>query len=257
MKRRREPLAVKVTSAYMLTANMRRITFQGDALAKFPEDSQGAHIKLLFNKADAQRPIMRTYTIAAQRPQLNEIDVDFMLHDTAENGADEGIAAPWARRAQVGDDILIAGPGPANLINTDAEYFLLAGDMTALPALTVNLQSLPANVQGTAFIEVLSEADKQALAKPQGVDIHWVVNPHPGAEDSPLFKAIENTILPNASLAVWVACEFKTMRKIRQYLKKEQNIAKDHQYISSYWKKGNTEDQHKVLKREDAQQKEV
>ena len=53
------------------------------------------------------------------------------------------------------------------------------------------------------------------------------------------------------SLSVWSACEFKTMKKIRHYLKVIREVEKSHLYISSYWKKGNTEEQHKVARMKD------
>ena len=193
---------------------------------------------------------MRTYTVAEQRSAPNEIDVDFMLH-TGTDGASHGIAAPWSLITQADDEISLFGPGPAKFINTDAECFLLAGDMTALPALTANLKLLPANARGKAFIEILSEDDKQDLKQPENVEIIWVVNDAPGSDESPLFHAIEQADWQEGKLSVWVACEFKTMKKIRQYLKVDREVEKSHLYISSYWKKGNTEEEHKVLKQAD------
>jgi NADPH-dependent ferric siderophore reductase len=255
VKNKRATKELTVTSAFNLTPNMRRITLQGTALSSFPKDAEGAYIKLLFSQLGNIKPTLRTYTIAQQRYELNEIDVDFMLHN---NSLDHGIAASWSRSVQVGEEISIAGPGSANFINSEAEYFFLAGDMTALPALAANLKRLPQNARGQVFIEILSEADQQNLIKPENIEIHWIVNNNPGADESPLFHIIKQAelpnVLPHGKLAAWVACEFKTMKKIRQYLKFELGVEKSHLYVSSYWKKGNTEEQHKVVKQQDAKQ---
>lgn len=253
--KRRAPKTLSVKSATYLTPNMRRVTLQGEALASFPENSEGAYVKLLFNQAGNDKPSMRTYTVAEQRSEQNEIDVDFMLH-TSHDGSAHGIAAPWSLSVQQGDEISVAGPGPAKFINTDAEYFLLAADMTALPALTANLKRLPVDAQGQVFIEILSEADKQNLAKPDKVEIVWVINDDPGSDKSPLYYSIKQAEPQIDKLAAWVACEFKTMRKIRQYLKTECGIEKSHLYISSYWKRGDTEEQHKIVKQDDTNQTE-
>lgn len=252
-KNRRVPKIVKVKSARHLTPNMRRVTLHGEALADFPEHSVGAYIKLLFNQAGNTKPAMRTYTIAEQRSEQNEIDVDFMLHTSSDNAV-HGIAAPWSLSALPGDEITLSGPGPAKFVNTDAEYFLLAADMTALPALTENLRRLPETAKGQVYIEILTDEDKQDLPKPEKVQINWVVNHDPGSDESPLFHEIARLDRQDHNLAAWVACEFKTMKKIRQHLKVEIGIEKTHLYISSYWKKGNTEEQHKIVKRDDAQQ---
>lgn len=251
MKSRRVARKLTVKSAINLTANMRRVTLEGDDLANFPAESEGAYIKLMFDQAGSDKPAMRTYTVSGQRSAQNEIDVDFMVHGA--NGVADGIAAPWSLKATVGETISLFGPGPAKFINTDAKRFLLAADMTALPALTANLKLLPDNARGKVFIEILSEADKQDLPKPENVELIWVINDAPGSDASPLFQAIEQSEWQVGSVAVWVACEFKTMKKIRQYLKVDRGVEKSHLYISSYWKKGNTEEEHKVAKQADAE----
>ena len=47
-KYKRIPKTLTVKSASYLTPNMRRVTLQGDALKNFPENSEGAVIKMLF-----------------------------------------------------------------------------------------------------------------------------------------------------------------------------------------------------------------
>lgn len=230
---------------------MRRITLYGKGLENFPEDADGAYVKLIFPSKSGNKPALRTYTIANQRYQDNEIDIDFVIHKDIQGKA-TGIAAPWALAAKPGDEITVAGPGPAGLINFDADYFLMAADMTALPALAANLKRLPDGVEGHACIEILSEKDIQELKKPENVNISWIVNDRPGSDESPLYHNLANISLPRNRIAAWAACEFITMKKIRSYLKDELGLGKSHRYTSSYWKLGNTEEQHKIAKQLDA-----
>ena len=251
LKAKRPPRVLTVKSTVFLTPNMRRITLGGDALTNFPTDSEGAHIKLLFEQGGLDRPAMRTYTIAQQRSAQNEIDIDFMLHDS-KKGKEHALAAPWSLAAKPGDTMSIFGPGLASNISLDADYFLLAADMTALPALTVSMKTLPDNAKGKVLIEILSEEDKQTLAHPEGIEIVWVINDDPGSDASPLYHAIEQADWPEGRVAGWVACEFKTMKKIRHYLKGERGLEKSQLYISSYWKRGDTEEQHNLAKQADS-----
>lgn len=238
------PRTLDVIRAEYLTPNMRRITLGGAAMTAFPQAQESAYIKLIFPKDGAEKPLLRTYTISQQRDC--EIDVDFALHDV------EGPASVWARQARVGDQILVGGPGPKKLINHDADWFLFAGDMTSLPAITVNLSQLPIDARGYAVIEVTTEADIQSLTKPDAVELHWVINPHPQSKSSPLLDKVESLTWLTGQPAVWVACEFHSMKKLRRYCKETREIAKTHLYISSYWKIDSTEDQHKIAKSDDA-----
>lgn len=251
MAEKRSPKELTVTAVSQLTRNMRRITLHGEDLVRFPDNAEGAYFKLVFDSGDADRPIMRTYTVAHHRPDQLEIDVDFMLH-AGPDGVADGIAAPWSVNAKPGDRMSIFGPGPATFVNTDADWFLLAADMTALPALTANLALLPEKARGYVVIEILADEDKQNLAVPEGMDIVWVVNPHAGSEESPLFQAIRKLTWLEGQVAVWGACEFKTMKKIRQYLRVDREVEKSRLYVSSYWKQGLKEEEHKIVKKEDA-----
>ena len=239
------PRILDVICTKYITTHMCRVTLGGAGLIDFPTDQESAYIKLIFPQGHGTRPLMRTYTISGQRE--GEIDIDFALHDA------EGPASMWARNAQVGEQILVGGPGPKKLINNEADWFLLIGDMTALPAIAVNLAQLPDDARGYAILEISSEADRQNLKKPKNVDIYWVINPTPNSASSPLLEHVKTITWLEGQPAVWAACEFHSMRVLRDYFKFNRSIAKTHLYISSYWKVERTEDQHKIEKQEDAQ----
>jgi NADPH-dependent ferric siderophore reductase len=223
---------------------MRRITLGGPELADFPQDQSSAYIKLML--PDGDQTLMRTYTIRAQRTDSNEMDVDFMMH------GDDSPASAWASKASAGDSIAISGPGGKKLLDYSADWFLLAGDMTALPAISVNIEQLPADARGYAVIEVIDESDIQALHTPDNFIIHWVINPQPGSEQSPILEKIQQLAWQEGRPSIWAACEFTTMRALRRYFKQEMMVGKRELYVSSYWKKGISEDQHKKVKRADA-----
>ncbi|MFK7997239.1 MAG: siderophore-interacting protein [Granulosicoccus sp.] len=251
MAGKRKAKELTVSASRQLTTNMLRLTLQGKDLDSLPDDVEGAYFKLVFERPDSERPVMRTYTIARYRKEQQEIDVDFMLHSHSENNS-AGVAAAWAMQAKIGDPMSIMGPGPATFINLQADWFMLAADMTALPALTANLALLPKEAKGYMVVEILSEDDRQELCVPANMEVVWVVNPSAGAEASPLFEAIEKLAWMEGQVAIWTACEFKTMKKIRQYYRQQDTVQKSHLYVSSYWKQGLKEEEHKVAKREDS-----
>ncbi|GGD45967.1 siderophore-interacting protein [Aurantiacibacter arachoides] len=228
---------------------MLRITLGGPEFVDFPPNQAGGYLKLLLDGAgDAERSIVRTYTIRHQRN--GEFDVDFALHADAHDEA--GPATRWALAAQPGDTIAIGGPGAAKPLPAGFDYFLNAGDMTALPAIAVNLESLAHDARGAAFLEVRDEADRQDLIAPPGIDIHWLINPVPGSRPELLEDAVRSVPWPAGRLYAWAACEFSGMRRLRAYLREERGLGSDRLYLSSYWKSGLAEEAHKIVKRDDA-----
>lgn len=61
------PRTLETIRSHYLTPHMLRVTLGGAELAGFPEDQESAYIKLIFPQPEAARPLMRTYTISAQR----------------------------------------------------------------------------------------------------------------------------------------------------------------------------------------------
>ncbi|MEL0168701.1 MAG: siderophore-interacting protein [Pseudomonadaceae bacterium] len=240
------PRTLHVLGKQRVTRNMLRITFGGAGMQAFPPDQPGAYIKLIFEGADGAPALMRTYTVRAQRAE--EIDVDFVLHE------DGGPASRWAEHCEIGDAILVGGPGPRKPMVSDADWHVVAGDMTALPAISANLEMLPQHARGVALLEVIDRADIQPLQVPPGFELIWLINPHPGSEPGLLADQMRQLDWPSGRVSVWAACEFAGMRALRQFLREERAIARGDLYISSYWKLGVNEDQHKQEKRADADQ---
>lgn len=241
---RPEPRRLELKAKTQVTPNMLRLTLGGPGLAGFPEEQTSAYIKLRLHDAGIGREVVRTYTVRSHR--ADEIDVDFALHEIC------GPATFWAQNAQVGDSIMVGGPGPRKLVHADADWYLLVGDMTALPAISGNLELLHDGAKGTAVIEVMDEADIQDIAKPADIDIEWVVNPHPGQDSHLLVDRVRSVDWAAGNPSVWAACEFSTMRQLREYFRTERGLDSTSLYISSYWKSGSNEDAHKAAKREDA-----
>ena len=80
----------------------------------------------------------RTYTVRSWAPAARELTLDFVVH------GDEGLAGPWAQQAQPGQQVRFLGPGGAYSPSQDADWHLLAGDESALPAIAAALEAMPA-----------------------------------------------------------------------------------------------------------------
>jgi NADPH-dependent ferric siderophore reductase len=244
MSNRPEPRIFDVVSTSMVTPNMRRVSIGGAALEGFPAGQDGGYLKLRIPGATpADRPWVRTYTIINQTPDA--LDIDFALHASGGVG---GPAVSWAQTVRPGDRIEAGGPGPAKPLPPDADWYLVAGDMTALPAIAVNLAALSDHAVGHAFIEVQTEEDRQKLPQPRGLDIHWLINPEPGHHPELVEQAVRSAPWAAGDVYVWYATEFEAMRRTRQYLLGERGLSPEQLYISSYWKQGLGEDEHREVK---------
>ena len=222
-----------------LTPRMVRVTFGGPEIADFGWNGPAAHIKLIFSQpapvtpgAEAPRPTMRTYTPRRFDRATGELDIDFLLHG-------EGPASTWAGQAAVGQTITIAGPGRHYAVDPSAEWFLLAGDETAIPAIATILEILPTTATARVFIEVRDRGDEIPIPAHPRVTITWL---HRGPDETqagqPLEASLRSYQLPVGSGRVYVACESGAMRRIRSHLLTDKSMNREHVVTRGYWKLG-------------------
>lgn len=237
-----------VAASNRVSPSMHQVTLAGEALRDFPKGQDGGYFKLILAPgSEGKKALMRTYTIRRQRE--TEIDVLFALH--GDHAA--GPATSWALDAKVGDPMTIRGPGPAKPSPDTCGFYLIAGDMAALPAITSNLETMARDAKGVAVLEIQHEEDAIAIDAPDGVELRWIVNPQPGLHPELLANALRAIELPDCEIAGWAACEFEAMKAARGVLRDEIGVPARNLYTSSYWKLGLTETEHKVVKRQDAE----
>lgn len=272
---RTPPRLLQVVRTARITPNLQRITLSGENLLGFPVHSHGMHIKVFVPRAHQQqpqlpqltaqgivwpaaheRPITRTYSVRQYRADVNELDIEFVMHPTSihklastPKAADinkidshGSPAASWASNAKPGDWIGIAGPGGPDPLLAPADWQLLAGDMTALPAIAALLENLPDSAQGFALIESDDAQDQIELIHPPGMVICWLERAVDGSEV--LLEAIKRIAPPlNAkSISAFIAGENNAVVTIRDYLRATYGLNKRSLYAVPYWRRGQDEE---------------
>nr|WP_315032510.1 siderophore-interacting protein [uncultured Chryseobacterium sp.] len=181
------------------------------------------------------RPYIRTYTHRGIDLDANEIWIDFVAH------GDEGPASAWAIHAKKGDLLgVLMKEGKTELYAKADNYFLVA-DATGIPVIASILEDLPPSAKGICILEVDNKVDEQELHTLADISFVWLHNENP-QYGSYLTEAVKQQILPEESRSGYVAAEFSSVKKIRNYLRKEKQWKQEELYAYSYWKSGVSED---------------
>ncbi|MER6390012.1 siderophore-interacting protein [Streptomyces sp. NPDC059382] len=249
-----------------------RVTFGGESLSEFRSGgydqslslflpAEGAEHTVLPSTGEdtwfaawraipeAERPVMRSYTVREQRrtPEgVDEVDIDFVLH------GDSSPASRWAGRAVAGRRVMLIGPAVAENKSvrfqppaaTDA--VLLYADETALPAASAILERLPAGTPVKAWFEVPHEDDRLDPVTLADADITWIVrDPALGRERADrLVDTIRAAELPAAQAPyAWIAGEAGTIRAVRRHLVQERSIDRRAVRFVGYWRLGASEEE--------------
>lgn len=201
-----------------------------------------------------KRPSVRTMTVRHVDVAAAELTLDIVVH------GEHGVAGAWAASAEPGQPIYLMGPGGAYTPDPAADWHLLAGDESALPAIANALEALPPSAVGNAFVEVAGPEDEIPLTAPEGVAVSWVYRgaradlaPEDRAGDfAPLIEAVTTALWLPGQLQVFIHGEAQAvMHNLRPYIRKERGVdAKWASSISGYWRRGRTEETFRQWKKE-------
>lgn len=255
-------LRAQVLASKQISPNFVRVTVGGDELNSFTPMGFDQWFRL-FIKREGQtelklptqtsmlwyaqylmmgkdKPTVRNYTVRDFRPtgaglfgDGPEIDIDFVSH------GDASPASAWANSAAPGDELamldegLIYNPDPA------ADWQLLVGDESALPAILGILRSAERDMRGAAFIEIPHADDTQEVDAPEGVTVHWLVrsDPHDRTGDLAL-TTLKGATLPEGRGFAFVAGERDLATGVRRHLVTDRGFTKEDVSFTGFWRRG-------------------
>jgi NADPH-dependent ferric siderophore reductase len=259
----RAQIALEVVRTEWVSPHLVRVIAGGPSIAAFENnDATDRYVKLVFVKPELRLappydlqalrstlpvddwPVVRTYTVRWFDAAAGELAIDFVVH------GDEGIAGPWAASAQPGDPLVFSGPGGAYSPDPAAGWHVLAGDLSALPAIAAGLEALDASATGIVHLEVSSESDIIELTHPVGVTVNWIVTEHPDANTTPILAtALDSADWPDGDVQVFAHGERESIKAVREVLRRRE-VPRSRISLSGYWARGRTEDVFQAEKRE-------
>ncbi|MDO3647083.1 siderophore-interacting protein [Nocardia mangyaensis] len=244
---------VEVLRVVPVGAALLRVTFGGPDIAQFHSYVPDEHVRLIFPGEDGvlrlprragmglewgsdPRPVSREYSVRRHSVEDGELDIDFVIHPG-------GLASEWAGSVTPGTRMYIAGPPGGVVIPDSYDDYLLAGDITALPAMARWLERMPRDTTGWAFIEVAGPEEEIPLDPPAGVTVRWLHRGElePGTSDI-LERGVREVEVPAGHrVYAWAAGEAGCLRGVRKFIRNDLGIGTEDSLIAGYWKRGVTD----------------
>jgi NADPH-dependent ferric siderophore reductase len=252
---KRRLIRTRVHDVRRLTPHLIRVVVGGDDLAGFPAGAftdhyvklqippPGATYSAPFDAEDVkarlprdQWPRTRTYTVQHWDGERNLLTIDFVHH------GDTGVAGPWAAAARPGDGLQLSGPGGAYTPDPAADWHLMAGDESVLPAISASLQRVPAGRPVHVLVEVDGPDDEVALASPGDLRVTWLHRRGRPGDGDLLLDAVRALEFSAGTVHAFVHGEASAVRALRRHLLVERGVPRDALSISGYWKRERTEE---------------
>ena len=231
---------------------MVRITLAGAELAGLVVEQPASSVRMLlpppgrddlvvpewngneFLLPDGRRPTIRTFTPWHVDPDELELDVGIVVHGG-------GVASDWSLSARPGDEAAISGPGRGYVVDDESPAFLVAGDETAVPAITQVLDALPTEASVQVRVEIAHPDGRLELPERADASVEWRVLASGAPPGEALAAAVRETELTDGT-RVWAAGEAAAMQRIRRHLFEERGIPRAQTVVRGYWKHGRAGD---------------
>jgi NADPH-dependent ferric siderophore reductase len=263
----------EVVRSEQLTPHMIRVVLGGGFTTFTPTDFTDSYVKIVLPRSgtdvstlptpltldsfkelpDEYQPVVRTYTVRKVDRERGEISIDFVVH------GEHGVAGPWAASVEPGDPAYLMGPSCAYAPDPAADWHLLAGDESGLPAISAALEAMAPDAVGFVFVEVGGPDDEIELVAPEGVQIRWLYRggradlvPEDRAGDqAPLIEAVKEVLWRPGQVQVFIHGEAQAvMHNLRSYIRKDRGVEAKWASISGYWRRGRTEETFRQWKAE-------
>ena len=249
----------EVERVEQLTPRMVRVVLGGPGLASFAStEATDQYVNALFVPTGApytvpfdvqearalpadQRPIGRRYTIRWWDPEAREVAIDFVTH------GDEGVAGRWAGAARPGDRLQLTGPSGGFSPDPAADWYLMVGDESALPAIAASIERIPAGRPVLAVLVVDGPEHELALAGDGAVTATWLHRTGPDSTEE-LVAALAALDLPDGRVHGFIHGEAGETRAVRRHLLGERALDPEHLSISPYWRRTFTDERWREVK---------
>jgi len=255
---RRSPLDLRfrrarVAGIDVVTPRYRRLRLVGPDLEGFTSPGADDHVRLILPGPDGTlvlphvdpdgNPALpegvapspsREYTPVAWDPVAGALELDLVVHDG-------GLASGWVRDAQVGDEVGVGGPRGSQLVEGTPAWWLLVGDLTALPAVRRHAAAAGADAELDVVLLAPSPEDVQDVDLPPGARLRWVVDPAcERGRTERLVEALHEWSVPGDPAAgfAFVAAEQSVVAPARRHLAAQGVVTS---VVKGYWRTGDTE----------------
>ncbi|GAB3259547.1 siderophore-interacting protein [Nocardioides dilutus] len=212
MSTRARQYDAQVLRREQLSPHLVRLTLEIDGLVStgVPDEWVGLVVPGQFQ--------VRYYTVRSYDGR--ELVVDVVVHDV-------GLVTEWASGDCLGDRVVVTEPKGSFELPDDAEWLMLVGDLTALPAIAriAETVDLPTRIWAQ-----VPDAELHEGYLPGRAEVTWL------DEGAALADVVSGLGWPGTPGYFWMAGESADMRAIRKHLMRERKLAAPAYDVMGYWR---------------------
>jgi NADPH-dependent ferric siderophore reductase len=253
----------EVRSAERLTPSMVRVVLGGGDLHRLAMvDATDAYVNLAFAPEGAsygapfdcarvkeeqpreEWPARRRFTVRRWDADARQLTIDFVVHGP------EGVAGAWAGAARPGDVLVLEGPSGGYRPDPAADWHLMVGDESALPAIAASLEALPRDARAVVRLVCDGPDHEITLESPAALDLEWRHRTGSADDAGLLPAAVEELTFPVGQVHAFVHGEAEEIRGVRRHLLQDRGLPRSAMSCSPYWRRTMADEAWRQVKRD-------
>ncbi|HEY3337077.1 MAG TPA: siderophore-interacting protein [Propionicimonas sp.] len=228
--------SASLLSRTWLTPAYVRVRLSGPELRGFTAPGADDHVRLFLAPPGSSAPPTpeqwrefdsREYTPVSHDPEAGWVDFDFLVHAV-------GTGSEWASNARLGSVCAIGGPRRSNAIAGEPDALFLAGDETAIPAITRFLRQRKPGLPARVLVEVSQDNVQVPLPIDDATDLTVLVRP--GELLTETLAGLAAADRPAGNVLAFVAAESAVVPVARGLLQNRWDIPSDAVIVKGYWR---------------------
>lgn len=176
-----------ITNKERISETVMRVTLQGDDCKDHKSQGFEEHVVLFFDAPEAGGEVLpepdgeggwtyphdgsrlhRHITIRRFRPELGEIDLDFILHD-------EGFKTEWVKNIPIGTQMRMIGPHGGVEISEEYDRYKILVDEIGFTGVSRWLERTSSVAPKDVFVKIPSASSKVPVPECAGLNLTWLV----------------------------------------------------------------------------------
>jgi NADPH-dependent ferric siderophore reductase len=227
-----------LVSREWLTPGYVRLRLEGEALRGFHAPGADDHVRLFFVPPGADAPATpeewrelpsREYTPLNADPDAGRVEFDFVIHG-------DGPGSTWAASAPLGALVAVAGPRRSNAVSGDPDAWFLAGDETAVPAISRFLRSRRPGTPARVILEVAPENELVPIPTDAHTFVTVLVRGAERLVDA--LTALGERDRPHGAVLGFVGAEADVVPAARALLLQRWDLPPEAVIVKGYWRHG-------------------
>ncbi|MHA7987677.1 siderophore-interacting protein [Rathayibacter sp. CAU 1779] len=220
---------VEVVGVTDLTPWYRRIRLSAPGFLDELDVHPTIWLRLWIPSLARTKVVQRGYTILEPDREAGEFSLDFVLHEPT------GPAASWAKNARPGARAEVAHTPQRLVIDQGTRLLVLAGDTTALPAISTLIQS--ASTEAAKHVVIMDDHRDHHLL-PLNPDARTTVSwANPDPTGASVVRALQESLpidVPRETY-LWAAGERKLVKAVREYARGPLALGRHQHHAQNYW----------------------